>query len=160
MKKTSKNVLTAVCVFALIGTLMWVVFYAIQTYYVWTAGSGEGVLNWGSPHIGRKLTVFVINRITILTLAGLMAAFVFNILKCLWGGMIFNRANVVLLWVMAIVLPIHSFIGDNMGFACSDSDHFEWMLTDTPFVYMIVAVIVAMLYKLACDAAEEQRLTI
>ena len=160
MKKTSSKVLKIVCVFALICTLLWVVFYAVQTYFVLTTGSGDGVINWGSPHIGRKLTVFVINRITILTLAGLMGAFVFNILKYLRGGMIFNRANVVLLWIMAVVLPIHSFISDNMGFACSDADHFEWMLTDTPFVYAIVAVIVAMLYKVACDTAEEQKLTI
>lgn len=160
MKKTSNRVLTAVCVIALICTLMWVVFYAIQTYFVLTTGSGNGVINWDSPHIGRKLTVFVINRIAILTLAGLMGAFVFNILKYLKGGMIFNHANVVLLWVMAIVLPIHSFISDNMGFACADTDDFHWMLTDTPFVYAIVGVIVALLYKLACDAAEEQKLTI
>ena len=160
MKKTSSKVLKIMCVIALICAAVWVVFYAIQTYFVLTEGSGQGVINWGSPHIGRKLTVFVINRITILTLAGLMAAFVINILKCLRGGMIFNRANVVLLWIMAIVLPIHSFISDNMGFACSDTDHFHWMLTDTPFVYAIVSVIVAMLYKLACDTAEEQKLTI
>ncbi len=160
MKKTSNRVFTAVCVFALICTLMWVVFYAIQTYFVLTTGSGDGVINWDSPHIGRKLTVFVINRILILTMAGLMGAFVFNILKYLKGGMIFNRANVVLLWVMAIVLPIHSFISDNMGSACSDADQFDWMLTDTPFVYAIVGVIVALLYKVACDAAEEQKLTI
>ena len=160
MKKTSNRVLTILCVFALICTLMWVAFYAIQSYYVLTTGSGNGVINWGSPNMGGKLTMFVINRLLILTLAGLMGAFVFNILKHLKGGTIFNHANVVLLWVMAIVLPIHSFISDNMGFACSATDQYEWCLTDTPFVYAIVAVIVAMLYKLAYDAAEEQKLTI
>ena len=160
MKKTSKKVLTAVCVFALICTLLWVAFYAIQTYFVLTTGSGHGVINWGSPNMGSKLTLFVINRLLIITLAGLMAAFVFNILKHLKGGTIFNHANVVLLWVMAIVLPIHSFISDNMGYACSATDQHEWCLTDSPFVYAIVAVIVAMLYKLAYDAAEEQKLTI
>ncbi len=160
MKKTSRRTLKIVCVLALICTLMWVAFYAIQSYFVLTTGSGHGVINWGSPNMGGKLTMFVINRILIITLAGLMAAFVFNILKYLKGGTIFNRANVVLLWVMAVVLPIHSFISDNMGFACSATDHYEWCLTDTPFVYAIVAVLVAMLYKLACDAAEEQKLTI
>ena len=160
MEKTSKNVLKILCVFALICTLLWVAFYAFQSYYVLTIGSGHGVINWGSPNMGGKLTMFVINRLLILTLAGLMAAFVFNILKHLKGGTIFNRANVVLLWIMAIVLPIHSFISDNMGFACSASDNYEWCLTDTPFVYAIVAVIVAMLYMLAYDAAEEQKLTI
>ena len=156
MKKTLK----IVCVFALICILMWVAFYAIQSYYVLTTGSGHGVINWGSPNMGGKLAMFVINRLLILTLAGLMAAFVFNILMHLKGGTIFNHANVVLLWIMAIVLPIHSFISDNMGYACSASDHYEWGLTDTPFVYAIVAVLVAMLYKLAYDAAEEQKLTI
>ena len=160
MKKTSNRVLKTVCDLALIFILMWVVFYAIQTYFVLTTGSGQGVINWGSPHIGRKLTVFVINRLTILSLAVLMAAFVFNILKHLKGGAIFNRANVVLLWVMAIILPIHSFISDNMGFACSDADQFNWMLTDSPIVCAIAAVLVALLYKLAYDAAEEQKLTI
>ena len=119
MKKTSSKLLTILCVFALICTLMWVAFYAIQSYFVLTTGSGYGVINWGSPNMGGKLTMFVINRLLIITLAGLMAAFVFNILKHLKGGTIFNRANVVLLWIMAIVLPIHSFISDNMGFACS-----------------------------------------
>lgn len=160
MEKTSSRVLKIVCVLALVCILMWVVFYAIQSYYVLTTGSGRGVINWESPHIGLKLAMFAVNRLLILTLAGLMAAFVVNILKCLRGGMIFNRANVVLLWIMAIVLPIHSFISDNMGYACSASEHYQWGLTDTPFVYAIVAVLVAMLYKLAYDAAREQQLTI
>jgi hypothetical protein len=160
MKKTSKRTLKIMCVLALICIVLWVAFYAFQSYFVLTTGSGHGVINWGSPNLGSKLTMFAVNRLLILTLAGLMAAFVFNILKHLKGGTIFNHANVVLLWVMAIVLPIHSFISDNMGFACSATEQHEWALTDTPFVYAIVAVIVAMLYKLAYDAAEEQKLTI
>lgn len=160
MKNTSDKLLRTVCVLALICIILWVAFYAVQSYYVLTTGSGHGVINWGSPRMGLKLTMFAINRFNILLLAGLMAAFVLNILKYLRGGMIFNRANVVLLWIMAIVLPIHSFISDNMGFACSATDHFEWMLTDTPFAYTIVAVIVAMLYNVAYNAAQEQQLTI
>ena len=160
MNKTSSKALKIVCIFALICIALWVAFYANQSYYVLTTGSGHGVINWGSPNRGSKLTMFAVNRLCILLMAGLMAAFVFNILKHLKGGTIFNRTNVMLLWVMAIVLPIHSFISDNMGYACSATDQYEWCLTDTPFVYAIVAVIVAMLYKLAYDAAEEQKLTI
>ena len=160
MKKTSNRALKILCVLTLICIVLWVAFYAFQSYFVLTTGSGHGVINWGSPRMGLKLTMFAVNRLMILTLAGLMAAFVFNILKHLKGGTIFNRTNVVLLWIMAIVLPIHSFISDNMGFACSATDQHEWALTDTPFVYAIVALIVALLYKLAYDAAEEQKLTI
>ena len=160
MEKTSYRTLKIVCVLALIGIVLWVAFYAVQTYFVLTTGSGHGVINWGSPRIGLKLTIFTLNRATILLMAGLMAAFVVNILKYMSGGTIFNRANVVLLWVMTIVLPIHSFIGDNMSIACSASEHFDVVLTDSPFVYAMVALIVALLYKLAYDAAREQELTI
>ena len=85
MKKTSNRVLKTVCVLALIGIVLWVAFYAVQSYFVLTTGSGKGVINWGSPNIGLKLIMFVINRLLILTMAGLMAAFVFNILKYLKG---------------------------------------------------------------------------
>lgn len=160
MRKTSYRTLKIVCFLALVCIAIWVTFYAIQSYFVLTTGSGKGVINWSSPRIGLKLTIFALNRITILLLAGLMAAFVLNILRYLKGGTIFNHANVVLLWIMVIVLPIHSFISDNMGFACSTSEHGEILLTDSPFVYAIVALLVAMLYKLAYDVAEDQKLTI
>ena len=160
MEKTTYRTLRGVCILALIGIVMWVAFYAVQTYFVLTTGSGHGVINWGSPRMGLKLAIFTLNRVNILLMAGVTAAFVFNILKYLRGGTIFNHANVMLLWVMAIVLPIHSFIGDNMGIACSASEHFDVVLTDSPFVYAVVALIVALLYKLAYDAAREQELTI
>lgn len=160
MEKTSYKTLKVVCAIALIGCVVWVAFYAVQTYYVLTTGSGHGVINWGSPRMGLKLTIFAANRFTIILMATLMATFAVNILKYLRGGTIFNHANVVLLWIMVFVLPIHSFIGDNMGIACSASEHFDLILTDSPFVYAIVALLVALLYKLAYDAAKEHELTI
>lgn len=160
MEKRMINALKIVCYVVLACTVLWVAFYAVQTYYVLTTGGGPGVINWGSPRMGLKLTLFTMNRVTILLMAGLMGAFVFNILKYLKGGVIFNHANVVLLWIMAIILPIHSFISDNMGIACSASEHFDVVLTDSPFVYAAVALLVALLYQLAYRAAEEQKLTI
>lgn len=160
MEKSSYKTLKVVCYVALIGIAIWLAFYAIQSYYVLTTGEGAGVINWGSPRMGIKLTIFTLNRLTILLLGGLMAAFVFNILKYLRGGTIFNHSNVVLLWIMTAVLPIHSFVSDNMNVACSPAEHFDIVLTDSPFVYVTVALLVALLYKLAYDAAKEQELTI
>ena len=74
MKKTSNRVLKTVCVLALIGIVLWVAFYAVQSYFVLTTGSGKGVINWGSPNIGSKLALFIVNRLFILLMAGLMAA--------------------------------------------------------------------------------------
>lgn len=161
MKKTSHQALKVVCVFALIGIIVWIVFYCIQTYYVLTGGIGDGVINWGSPNMGVKLAMFWASRMLMLAIGVLLIAFVKNILKHLKGGAIFNRSNVVLLWVLAIVLPIHAFLSDNLHYAVSADVYTPpIVMTDTPFVYCIVTVLVAMLYKLACDAAEEQQLTI
>ena len=158
--KTSIKTLKAVCYCALVGTAIWVAFYCIQSYFVLNTGSGEGVINWGSPRLGVKLTVFVVHRLALLTMAALFAAFVANILRHLKGGVIFNRTNLSLLWAMVAVLPVYSFASDNMSIACSPTEHFDLVLTDNVFVYPVVALIVTLLYKLALDAAEEQKLTI
>ena len=160
MEKTSIKALRIVCYVSLVCMPLWVLFYGIQSYFVLTTGSGDGVINWDSPRIGVKVALFVMNRITIVAMAGLFGAFVVNILRYLKNGVIFNRVNVVLLWVMVAVLPVYSFVSDNMGIACTASEHFDVVLTDNPFVYTVVALIVALLYKMGYDAAEEQKLTI
>lgn len=160
MEKTSIKTLKIACYVLIICIPLWVIFYGIQSYYVLTTGAGDGVINWGSPRIEIKVAMFVLHRITLLTMAGLFAAFAINILKHLKGGSIFCRANVVQLWIMVVVLPIYSFISDNMGIACSPNEHFDVVITDNPLLYTIVALIIALLYKLAYDAAEEQKLTI
>ena len=160
MEKTKVKSIKALCYAALPCIALWVTFYAIQSYYVLTTGSGPGVINWGTPNMGLKLTIFWLNRLTILLMAGLFTAFLLNILKSLKTGEIFSRANMGILWAIVITIPIYAFISDNMGFACSAGEHRNFVLTDGPFVYTLVALLVAMLYKVACDAAEEQKLTI
>lgn len=159
MSKTVKF-LRIVCYVMLALIPLWVTFYGIQSYYVLTTGSGEGVINWGSPNIGLKVTMFIVHRIALLTMAGIFVAFIINILRYLKDGTIFNRANVTLLWIMVCVLPIYSFLSDNMSIACSSSAHGEIILTDNFFLYPLVALIIAFLYKIAYDVAEEQKLTI
>ena len=159
MNKTVKF-LRIVCYVMLVLIPLWVIFYGIQSYYVLTTGSGEGVINWGSPNIGLKLTMFIIHRIALFTMAVIFAAFIINILRYLKDGTIFNRANVTLLWIMVCVLPIYSFLSDNMSIVCSSNAHGEIVLTDNFFLYPLVALIIAFLYKIAYDVAEEQKLTI
>ena len=159
MNKTVKF-LKIVCYVMLALTPLWVIFYCIQSYFVLTSGNGEGVIHWDSPMIGLKLSMFIVHRIALLTLACLFAAFIINILRYLKDGTIFNRANVTLLWIMVCVLPIYSFLSDNMSIVCSTSEHGEVVLTDNVFLYPLIALIIAFLYKIAYDVAEEQKLTI
>lgn len=160
MSKKTVKFLKIVCYVVLALIPLWLIFYGIQSYFVFTTGSGEGVINWDSPRIGVKVTFFVIHRLAMLTMAGLFTAFIINILRYLKDGTIFSRANVVLLWVMVLVLPIYSFLSDNIGIACERSNNLAIVVTDNMFLYPLVALVVASLYKIAYDVAEEQKLTI
>ena len=160
MEKRMINALKIVCYVVLALIPLWVIFYGIQSYFVLTTGSGEGVINWDSPRIGVKVTFFILHRLAILTMAGLFTAFIINILRYLKDGTIFSRANVILLWVMVLVLPIYSFLSDNKSIACAKTEELSLVMTDNVFLYPLVALIIASLYKIAYDVAEEQKLTI
>ena len=137
---------------------LWLIFYGVQSYFVLTTGSGDGVINWDSPRIGVKVTFFILHRLAMLTMAGLFTAFIINILRYLKDGTIFSRANVILLWVMVLVLPIYSFLSDNKSIACAKTDELAVVITDNMFLYPLVALIIALFYKIAFDVAEEQKL--
>lgn len=160
MSKTSVKFLKIVCYIVLALIPVWLIFYGVQSYYVLTTGSGEGVINWDSPRIGVKVTFFVMQRIAMLVMVGLFTAFIINVLRYLKDGTIFSRSNVILLWVMVLVLPIYSFLSDNMSIAYEPTDNLAIVITDNMFLYPLVALIIASLYKIAYDVAEDQKLTI
>ena len=160
MKQSSTKTLRGLCYAALVVVALGFVFLCIQSYYILTTGSGPGVINWDSPRLGLKLGIFFAQRIAIITLIGLFVSFVLNILKFLRAGQIFNRANVRLLWALSIVVPFYAFLSDNVGQACSATSEMNVMLSSDFFVYTLVILIMAQLYKVAYDAAEEQKLTI
>jgi len=160
MEKKSIKTLKVMCYAALVVVAFGLVFLCVQSYYIMTIGSGEGVINWDSPRIGTKLAIFIADRVVTVVLAGLFVAFVLNILKYLRNGEIFTRINVKLLWALAIVVPIHTLISDNVGQACSVAGELNLMLTDRVFIYTLIVLLVAQLYKVAYDAAQEQQLTI
>ena len=160
MKHSSIKVLKGLCYAALAVVALGLVFLCVQTYYVLTTGSGHGVINWDSPRLGLKLGIFIAERVAILVLAGLFVAFVVNILKYLRDGQIFNRANVRLMWALSVTVPIYAFLADNVGQACSATSEMNVVLSSDFFVYTLIVLIVAQLYKVGYDAAEEQKLTI
>ena len=162
MKKTSNKVLKTVCIFAIICVIVWVAVFARYAYFVFTEGSGSGVINWSAPQIELRVALFIFRCLLALVIAGLLIAFVKNTLNYLKRGAIFNRKNVKLLWTLAIVFPIYSLLGDNMVYVVSGVDISDWriLLSANTLVGGIVVALVAILYKLAYDAAEEQKLTI
>ena len=111
MNNKTVKFLKIVCYVMLALIPLWVIFYGVQSYFVLTNGTGEGVIHWDSPMIGLKLTMFIVHRIALLTMAGLFTAFIINILRYLKKGTIFNRTNVILLWIMVCVLAACLAVG-------------------------------------------------
>ena len=162
MEKTSNKVLKAVCIIAIICVIVLKVVLARYAYFVFTDGSGSGVINWSAPQIELRVALFIFRCLLALVIAGLLVAFMKNTLNHLKRGAIFNRKNVKLLWTLAIVFPIYSLLGDNMVYVFSGVDIYDWriLLSVNTLVGGAVAALVALLYKLGYDAAEEQKLTI
>ena len=160
MNNKTVKFLKIVCYVMLALIPLWVIVYSIYSYGVFTSSGGEDIIHWDSPLIGIKVAVFIAHRIALFTMAILLAAFVINILKNLKNGIIFNRANVMLLWVMVIVLSFYAFLSDNIDIAYSPTEHFDLVLSDNVFLYPLMSLIIALLYKIAYDTAEEQKLTI
>jgi len=69
-------------------------------------------------------------------------------------------ANVRLLWALSVAVPVYAFISDNVGQACSATSELDLVLTDRVFIYTLIVLLVAQLYKVGYDAAQEQQLTI
>ena len=158
MEKKSIKALKIVSTFTLIFIIMGIVLYGIQTYFFITESNAASTFNLVAPNKALKIGWFIANRLLILVTAALLIAFVNNILKSIKRGEIFNRCNVKILFALVVVLPIHAFVSDNLKLICSNTR--EIVLTDNPFIYIAVTLLIAILYKLAYDAAEEQKLTI
>ena len=156
MEKKSIKALKIVSVLTLIFIIVGIMLYAFQTYFVFSRNG----IDLNSPRGGFKLAWFIASRVFIFITAGLLIAFVKNIIKSIKRGEIFNRCNVRILFALAVVLPINAFLSDNLSTVCLAADRGTIILTDTPFVYIAVTLLVAILYKLACDAAEEQKLAV
>ena len=160
MEKKSIMWLKIACYSALVCLILWAAFYCIQGYFILTTGSGEGVIDWSDAHVGIKVSYFLLSRAIVLAIAGIAVAFVVNILKYIRGGQIFNRKNVALLWALVVLVPIHTFFNDNLGYVVTPDIYWHFILTSNTLMYNVVVLLVALLYKLAYDAAREQELTI
>ena len=156
MEKKSIKALKIVSTLTLIFIIAGIVLYGIQTYFVFS----ENDIKLNSQHGGLKLAWFIADRLLILITAGLLIAFAKNILKSIKSGEIFNRCNVKILFALVVVLPLNTFVGDNVSTICFAEDECSLIITDNPFIYTAVTLLVALLYKLAYDTAEEQKLTV
>ena len=134
-------------------------FVCIQSYYILTENSGDGVINWGAPGSGSQLTWFILHRLVVFALAAIYVMFVVNIMKYIKTGSIFNKRNITLFRIMAVMVPVYSFLDDNIYSLVLGSD-VGLMLSERPFASLFIILLVGQLYKVGYEAAEEQKLTI
>ena len=119
--------------------------------------TGLPIMDWGT-HTTAKIVYFIIYVITTLAMIWLCVKILCNILKGIKEGVVFPKSNVKPFYWLALADFIYMAVNRNSTFLlydaysiCFNHDNFT-----TPFIILILA----MMYKIASQAVEENNLTI
>ena len=101
-----------------------------------------------------ELTGYVITNIMMI---GMVFLFIYKSLKGMDVNEVFSRGNVMLLYGMAAVSFFYELFTSNRGILYGSR---ELVLDTAPFTTPLILLVVAVFYRLALHAYEENRLTI
>lgn len=101
-----------------------------------------------------ELAGYVITNVAMVSLVFL---FIYKSLKGMKKNEVFTRGNVLLLYLMAAVSFFYELFITNRGIIYGKR---EIVLDSDPFTTTLIILVVAVFYKLALNAYEENRLTI
>ena len=162
-QKTFKNIRT-VCIIALALCGIWALVMLGHFLTMSLAPNhdffgkmvGLKIMDW-STHTTAKIVYFIIYVITTLVMIWLCVKILCNILKGIKEGVVFPKSNVKLFYWLALADFIYMAVNRNSTFLYGfDSIYFNHDNFTTPFIILILA----MMYKVASQAVEENNLTI
>lgn len=117
---------------------------------------GLDIMDW-STHTIAKIIYFILYVISTIVMIWLCVKAVCNILKGIKEGVVFPKSNVKLFYWMALADFIYMVVNRNSTFLYGfNSIYFNHDNFTTPFIILILA----MMYKVASQAVEENNLTI
>lgn len=160
MEKKSVPILKVACWSVIVICTLVFVHFCVQTYNMYAQEDGVILAKTTSGSFATNLILSLSERMSIVLMLVFIVLFAINIIQSLNVGEIFNRKNVFLLRILAIYAPCYAFVRDNAWLIYSDQSPTGIAITDAPFFYAVILLIVSQLYKVACDSADEQKLTI
>ena len=162
-QKTFKNIRT-VCIIALVMCGIWALVMLGHFLTMSLAPNhdffgkmvGLKIMDW-STHTTAKIIYFILYVISTIVMIWLCVKAVCNILKGIKEGVVFPKSNVKLFYWMALADFIYMAVNRNSTFLYGfNSIYFNHDNFTTPFIILILA----MMYKVASQAVEENNLTI
>ena len=162
-QKTFKNIRT-VCIIALVMCGIWALVMLGHFLTMSLAPNhdffgkmvGLKIMDW-STHTTAKIIYFILYVISTIVMIWLCVKAVCNILKGIKEGVVFPKSNVKLFYWLALADFIYMAVNRNSTFLYGfNSIYFNHDNFTTPFIILILA----MMYKVASQAVEENNLTI
>ena len=162
-QKTFKNIRT-VCIIALALCGIWALvmlghFLTMSlapNHDFFGKMAGWNIMDW-TTHTTAKIIYFILYMISTIVMIWLCVKAVCNILRGIKEGVVFPKSNVKLFYWMALADFIYMAVNRNSTFLYGfDSIYFNHDNFTTPFIILILA----MMYKVASQAVEENNLTI
>lgn len=148
-----------VTIFASLLCIVSIVWILCQSYFIST-GSGEGCIVWHDELYPLQAGI-LIGRLVFKTLFyALIMAFLFKQLKAIKDGILFPRANVKIMYTIAVCYLIGNLCDENIPTALLFEDSGKFVINSDTLLYAALLVIFALIYKVAVKVSEENNLTI
>ena len=159
MKRKTKILLIAITVMVCLICLVNAAWLIIQSGCItgFFASNNEQV-QWNDEVIGIQQSIFWGRLLTGLIFDALLIAFMFKSLLALKSGILFPKANALILVVAAAVNLLYNFCDSNIGIVV-ESDRML-VIDDKTLLLPLILTAFALIYSLAAKISEENRLTI
>lgn len=146
----------AITIFAIFFCVINAVWVCVDSYNIYTAENN--FLTFEEKPYFIFLAVFY-GRLFFLPLYNaLLITFLTKQLIAIKKGILFPRANILLLFLSAMCYFIGNFFTDNLALLYFENNPI--IIHDTTIIYTLLFIIFGFMYKVAVDVSEENNLTI
>lgn len=118
--------------------------------------AGLNIMDW-TTHTNAKIIYFIVYVICTAIMIWLCVKVVCNILKGIKEGMVFPKSNVKLFYWLSLADFVYMAVNRNSTFLY---DYYSIYFNHDNFTTPFIILIIAMMYKVASQAVEENNLTI
>lgn len=150
-----ENTIRNIKVISVTAIVMMAIVTSLDTYF-W-AERWKNV-EWNPEFINWQRTVVTCHIVSTYLLTAVVITFIVNVLRSLKKGVIFCRANTVVIYAGAVIFFLYSFFATT-AYEASNGKYVHAIDTDM-LICPLLIIIMGLLHKLAVEASEENSLTI
>ena len=149
-----------VTIFASLLCTVSIVWIMTQSYFISTQ-SGEGCIHWHEDLYPVQLVICIGRLLFKTSFYALIMVFLAKQLKAIKNGVLFPSVNTRIIYAMAACYFIGENCSDNISTSLLfDGNTASFVINTDTWIYTVLLVIFALIYKIAVNVSEENNLTI